>query len=380
MLRLRASRLDLLAACAQAVLPAQVPVDSYDLHARNGTATHAALARHVRGEPYDTPALALAEGADPDEVGYLVAAGVRCWERLAPYFPRAEPEVELTVHEPLVDLSGHADVLSLRPDGAGEVRILDWKSGYSDESHEHQLRGYAFLACAVHAVETARVCLVHLRARTADWQTYTRAELRGWFDGLVSRLLQPGAYRAGQHCGYCPRAHECAARTALVRQASLALLDGDNVHLAPPAELAGTIYADLLDRARLLERVALSVREQVRAEVIRAGGRLETGDGRVLELVPHERRAIDYVPGRAVLLEALGAEKLAALCQVGKGDVEEAVRARAEKGQKGAAVRQLLADLEEVGALKPETSWRLEVRRALPTVEHKSHGSSAAAK
>ena len=131
----------------------------------------------------------------------------------------------------------------------------------------------------------------------------------------------------------------------------------------------GPCIARALDMARLVERVCADIRDQARVHVALAGGRLDCGDGRELTLLPQQRRHIDYRPAAAVLLEALGPERLAGLVKVGKSDVEDAVMALAPRGQKGAAARELMSRLDAAGAIITTTTDRLECRRAVAQLE-----------
>ena len=122
-----------------------------------------------------------------------------------------------------------------------------------------------------------------------------------------------------------------------------------------------------------------TVAEMERAVVGAAGGRLPTGDGWALELRQQEQRQIDYEAAAAILVDRLGLEKVASLLKIGKGDVEDAVRATAPRGMKGRAVKELLDRLNDAGAITTKTVERLECRRLVPELEDQRDGRGATA-
>lgn len=132
------------------------------------------------------------------------------------------------------------------------------------------------------------------------------------------------------------------------------------------AKVLGTmtpdVAADLLQRARLVAKAAEDAVEIVRAEVAAAGGSLTLSDGRTLQLTKQERRKI--IPEKAwdFLGEALGF-RLTEAVSISKSKVETIFRSMVSRGRKGAAVADLIKNLEEIDALETETVERLEIVR-----------------
>lgn len=375
---LRASSLPLLSRCPAAAVAPAVRVASADAEARLGTGTHECLAPAIKGESWDASAAAARHGVDREELAMLVASGLRCWQLLAEDFPDPKTEQYLVVKDGELELTGHADILSVAV--RGEVRVGDWFTGWDNHDKEQQLRGYCHLALLHHPdAVVARACQIGLRQQTADWFEWSRSELESWWEGLKARLVDGKKnYHAGRHCTYCPRALECPARRQLLRSSVEGLLQvyGDGGSFLNTEHDRASIYADMLDRMKLVDRACEAAREQIRTEVALAGGTLSTGDGRELALVQQERREIDVQRGDVALLSTLGAEVFSQLLRINKTEVEEAVRKSAPRGQKGKAVQELNARLEADGAIQVKTVERLECRRIVPHVEHSRNGSS----
>lgn len=382
-MKLRCSSLPLISRCGAALIQPAVSVRGDDAEARLGTAVHAALRAVAEGRDWSAADLASAAGVDFADLAALAVTGTQAWNHLRHWFPRAEAEVSLYHHEVGLDVTGHADVLSLLYGGEIEARVLDWKSGRVDADATRQLQGYAFLACESYHATRARACLVRLRDGTHDWFSWTREELRAWFDGLLERLRDRETYRPGAHCQYCPRLLECPAAGQLLRRAAYDLIE---LELPPDLDNSALVneparIADMLDFCRLLESRCQLARDLARACVAAAGGRLDCGDGRELVLVPQQRRQITVTPDSMDLVAAECATHQAYLrtLRFDKSAVEEAVRANAPRGQKGAAVKALMTRLDEAGAITTTTTERLECRRAVAQQLEHVHGSSTAA-
>ena len=363
----RCSSLPLLARCAAAAVPPALKVEGDDGAARLGTAVHAWLADRIRSGIHVDPAeLPKAyPGLDADECAALAWSAWKCWEAVAHYFPTPQTERELRYEDGLGTITGHPDVLSIYN---GAVWIADHKTGFLDENHDEQMKGYGWLGVNAFHVDVANVCLIRVRGGTADWARYTRPELAAWWDAFTDRLTaERETYRPGTHCRYCRRFLECPAAGRLLEKAENDLLTLQaNLDLPRDSEL-GT----LLDFCKILEDRCQLARNLVRARVAQAGGRLATGDGRELILVQQERREIAFDPGMGIIAdEGLITTKLKESIRIPKGVVEDEVRASAARGLKKAAVEKLTARLEEAGAIRTSVIERLEVRRSVKQVEN----------
>jgi RecB family exonuclease len=353
----RCSALPLLEACPQAGAFTDTPIGSPREAADAGSAAHQVLTAWIRaGRPQESAEdLAVAAtqwSVDADELSSLVWRGWKLWRQVAEHFPDPLTEVELERidSENGITLTGHADVLSVVDD---EVRILDLKTGRRDDDHWSQLRGYCWLAsCEVRwplAHETYGAVL-RVRDGVIDGRRFTGAELSAWYGGLLRRLRET-EYRPGRHCSHCPRAASCPAVLDTLSQAVQVLAGG--------GEVTGESVALTYDALKHIGKWADQARDALKAFVA-ANGPQDLGDGRRLEIVPLEQKRIHYPTAAPILVRYLGADTLVELTKVGKTDVENAVKDKAPRGHKGAAVDELLCVLQNAGALIPHVVERLE--------------------
>ncbi len=360
---IRASSLPLVTTCG-ASIDCEIPVDDAGPEARLGTAVHKWLAQNLRHEAW---APEDAGNGNPD-FPMLCHLGVRCWQAVKGYFPGALTEQFLEWSDGDIHLTGHADVLSVvesPTDGCGQVRVLDYKTGRTDEDHDAQLRGYAWLALQAHPwADDASVCLVRVREQTADWGHYSRREMAIWWEEEVREVVvrERREFNPGRHCGHCKRGPTCPAKTALMGQMVDSLLDYDPTNLNEGREISPETLARMLDRVKLVEKACESARGLIRAAVDAAGGSLLTGDGRRLVIEEQERKVIEPEPAWPILQEALG-DRLAKVLTVGKTKLEDEIKALAPRGQKGQAVKELMDRLESARAIRTQTTQCLEVKR-----------------
>jgi hypothetical protein len=358
----RCSALPLAVTCPPSLLPASPRVESADdLAARNGSAVHHLLAVGIRTgqwiDPLDAAALF---DAEPDEVGRLSLWARRAWEQLSHHFPAPQTEVPFSLTSGAgVELTGHLDVLSVPDD---EVRVCDFKTGRVDDSHDDQLRGYAYLALLNHpSAARAYSALIRVRDQVCDGRYYERAELERWWTRTLERLRDLETHRPGRHCSGCPRRLSCPAVAKLIEH-SMHILRTDRLDGAPTPTTVGRVY----DAAKVLEQATELALEAVRLQVAAHGGKLLIGGGRQLELKETTTRKIDPRIALPLLQDFLpDRERLADCLTVSKSKVEKAVMDGAPRGQKGAAVQVLLGCLEEAGALQSHTTQRLEVSRSI---------------
>lgn len=363
--------------CAASTELPMVKLLSGGVPADTGSGAHEILTAHVDGDSVDMDEVATKWRVDAGELKSLAYAGMRCWEQLSPWFPDAQSEVELKFEDARgFELTGHADVLSYveaTSETEAEVRVLDWKSGYSQEdSFEDQLRSYAWLGMHKYPdAQQAYVVVVRLRDQTAEGKRYSRQELAQWWERLVVHLSDTSVYNPGSWCWKCPRSHECQARKSIIRQALGSIMGAKDIMGMLPEEPGprATVMIQLLDKCRLVQPVMEKLREQIRIEVQANGGRMLTDDGRELYVKETERTEIAFSQSWDKLSGVVPKSAYDNVFSVNKGDLEDAVRASAPRGKKGGAVKELLADLAASGALVKKSITRLETRRAALTAE-----------
>lgn len=360
-MNVRCSSLPLIATCPAASVEPSVPIRSHNADADLGSAAHEAIRARIERGGADLAAIAKAWSCEPDDLGYLTNAGMQAWEQLRQWFPDPKFEVELSMTVGELTLTGHADVLSLP--GGDELRGIDWKFGRLDSGWQDQVKGYACLALAKYQTyKRARFAVVRAREMTVDWFTWTVADVQLWLADLMSRLAQENKpYNPGLHCSYCPRSHECPAKTALLQNAIQTLLvKGGLPDGSEKSYEAGLVLA--MKRVRLIESFIKSVSPVIKAQVIEAGGKIEDGKGFALEIVPREYQYLRPAVAWPILYEMLG-DQLVDCVKLAKDKIVDLVRAAAPYRGKKAAVDLLMHHLEQAGALATYTQETLQVRR-----------------
>jgi hypothetical protein len=349
--KLRCSSLPLVARCAAAAVPPAVlinpPRDAGDL----GTAFHEAMAESLREGIADLEDIADRHNVSRDDLRPAVLWALNRWrDTLSAHFPEPQVERAMMFEDSDALLTGTSDVVSYVGD---EVRVLDWKSGWSDADHSEQLKGYAFLAMAADPrVETARLTVLRVRAQKAETRVWDRPQLMAWWRWLKRHVGRPG-YTPGSHCGRCARVHECPAHGEMVTSLVAAGVPGLSALAEFPDMLAAAV-ANLRAVRGTIDRWL----EQARALVESKGG--EVGP---LALVPRDTREISVERGWEVLSDMVPAERLWPALKVSKAALEKAVKADAPRGQKGTAWTNVMAALDEAGAVETHTTYTLEVRR-----------------
>lgn len=365
---IRCSRLPLAVICPASQVEPKITILGDDTAARLGNAAHEAMQAIVMGDPVPED-LGDKYGVDGAELDILIACGRKCWEALAGWFPSPETEVSpgfgfSNDGLPLY-LTGHVDVLQLEnnPQGSPVSAIVaDWKSGWQDVDASAQLKGYAWLVCQNYpTVERVGTVMVRLREQEADWAWHTRQQLDYWWERVSLFLQNVDAYNPGRHCRFCPRRLECEAKDRY-DATSLRLIEGT------PASHHAALYmaakpGAFYDRLRAVEDICENARELLRAAIGNSeGGSLPTEDGRQLFLKPVEMRSIDYADGEEVLSQYLGPEAMRRVLTVRKTLVEDELGIIAPHYGKGKLIREVMARLEEAGAMRSKTIHRLEVR------------------
>jgi hypothetical protein len=373
-LRLRCSALPPAFLCGASVRPGELVIDEANDAATMGTAAHAGHAVMVetgRVQWDAVPELAREHGVPERELRVLLALGQRVWNEIRESTPNASAEVAFSYHGDLVHeddrfvLTGHVDVIGL---SIGEATVIDWKDGRLDRDHGHQWRGYAFLALMAHP-ELQRVLggIVWIREQEFEPYSMTREQALEWLDRLRSKVVHwDGKYRVGNHCTYCPRAHECEARKALVRRDVEAFTDEMTVAQVEDSNLIAAIPAnDLIEGLLMADRVRLYAeryRDAIRDYVMQHGD--VTGDEHALVLKHEERRGLDTRAAWPVLESMLDDEQMPDVIEVKISKVEDLVAKAAGKGKGAAAKRQLQKALDDAGAIHTTTITKLSVRRA----------------
>jgi hypothetical protein len=359
---IRCSSLPRLAACPPSIQAPQVLIDRSTGDATLGRAVHAAIADILRGgliEDSDIEGVigkhATAAAVEPIEILPLVQFAIEwCHEYLGEFGGDLLIEQQLrapTMHSHLT-VSGTPDVRGYPSETV--VRVADWKSGYkSDEgAHREQLIGYAWLAMTrLPRVKRVTADVIWLRDHSFDHYAWTPAVLQAEFVALVDRIIATEAYRPGEACRYCPRFFGCPARIAEMRGLLAIARDGET-------ELDDSEIVRLYPLMAQAEKSIGLLRHRLSDEILSRGD-LVGGDGARLQLNEQERQTIDARQAWPILTEHLGDDELAECLTVGKTALLAKIAAKAPPRKGAKAKRELMATLDEAGAVTRKTYHRL---------------------
>lgn len=351
MITTRCSRLPLNVECAPSIVPPAIRIEPPREMSDLGLAFHDCMKQIAKSRTYDIELAASAFNVDAGELAPLVGSAAKHWrETLSPLFPNPRVEESLSFSDGDLAVTGTPDVRAIAD---GEIRLLDYKSGFLDLDARPQLKGYAVLSLyESQARLPVRATKFNVRDGRLETDLWTPEQLDHWWAWLKQHLQDTDIYRPGEHCGRCPRAMECNAHgeqmTTLV-----AMLGGD----LPIGDMAETA-AHTVQQVRLLERRCEQFRETVKAEVVAKGGRW--GALYIKETHPKE---ISVARGQQVLIETLGTDRLLQLVEIGNKKLETALREKAPPRGGAALIRDTFARLDAAGAITTTTTKRLEVTR-----------------
>lgn len=362
-IELRASAMPRAFACPGSARRGRLLIDERSEPADVGSAVHEALRPLAEGSGVtwnEIDHIAERWGVEPKEVRILVAMAVKLWDRVKDSFADAITEIGLstTITDGLL-LTGHADLLSV---GDRVARVADWKTGRKDTDYSHQMRAYATLVLLDNPnLEEVTATILWIRDEDIENYTLRRADALAWIESVRSTVVEwNGVYHPGDHCGYCPRSHECEAATALARRDTAAILDIDvaTAIAAMPADQVVTLYK----KAAAVEKCAERVRSAVKARV-EAEGSIVSDEG-VLSIETERRRELDAMATWPILEEAgFQDEDFAACIDLRVSKLEKRVVQRAGRGKGAAAVRALNEKLTAAGAVSTTEVQKLVVKR-----------------
>jgi hypothetical protein len=287
-------------------------------------------------------AAAIVMGRDPPANVPYIGTIKAIWQELRESLNIGDAEAEVNTSDTYdagFRFVGKVDVLAHAP---AETVIVDWFFGQHAPDKLNQGKGYAWLFGVDQAVRFVEVNVPQASMRQWAW---TAAELKSWMDDLVYNLNRPPSYTVGQHCRWCPKFASCPAHTALMRKAANVLSVVSAVENLPRPE-KGRLYCDLQVLAGLVE----AAQESIKADVV-ANGPISLGEEYELRATHVEKLAIDPLAAWPLLCERFSDEELATAITIGKGALEALASAKAGRGQKGAAKKQIIEDLRAAGAV-----------------------------
>lgn len=361
MVKIRCSSTDRVMACASSLTPTDHPYSPNNDAAREGHAAHAAMAVVVAGAEPDVDAIAAEYQVSRDELVSLVSKGRKAWGELQRWFPEAVPERHARADlGGDVELAGTADVMSVRRDH--HAAVLDWKAGWKPSEHPHQLMSYAYLAANLAGgVQDVLAVEVWLRLGTFRVYRWSTDQLAAYAVRLAEQTEHVGKQwgPSPAACQYCPLQLTCQARADYLAGGADGLIPIAGNRYAVTRELVGQLWDKRTELRRALDRF-----DSI------AGALLEEGpiplDGeRELRLVTSERSRIRAAQSFAYLrgVLELTPEEADRVLSVSKTKLAEVLKARAPKGKGAAAIRKVMTDLEQSGAIETYTHTEKRVVR-----------------
>jgi hypothetical protein len=348
MLTIRCSSTDRVMACASSLAPTDHPYTPNNDEAREGQAAHAALAVVVAGAEPDIEAVATEYQVDRDELARLVGRGRKTWSELHGWFPEAVPERHARADLGEVELTGTADVMSVRRDH--HAAVLDWKAGWRPSEHPHQLMSYAYLAGSL-AGEVTHVLGIEvwLRLGTFRVHRWTLDELAAYAVRLSEQLGHVGKQwgPSPSACQYCPLQLTCRARADYVEGGVAGLMPVAGDRYAVSREMIGALWEKRTALRRALDRF------DAIADAMLDEGPIPIDEHRELRRVSSERTRVRFAEALPYLRSTFPLEEVADVVTVAKGRLMELIRSKAPHGKGAAYERAATAALEQIGALEP---------------------------
>ena len=368
-LQVRSSALPMAFICPASIRPPAIVIRESGPAADVGTATHEALRPLVEFGDLDwETVIATAEhhSADVVEVRMLVAQAVKIWRKLSKYFPHARTETFWRWDGGSYILTGHTDVDSIVDDGE-EVRTLDWKTGRKDYDYSEQMKGYCALSMLETGASESSSTIAWVRDKEIEQYTMTYEQMRGWLERLEKRVVQwDGVYHPGEHCRFCPRDHECEARTAMVRASAAPFAMGDQTE--DMTQWTPEKFHRVWNKVAVVLHYTKQM-DKVMRDHVKRHGPIRLGE-REIVAVEETRREIDPIAAWDTLV-ALGLynDDLQKILRVSKDALEQVIRDKTSRGKKAIAVRSALSEIERAGAMKRKTTHKVVSRRIKESID-----------
>jgi hypothetical protein len=272
--------------------------------------------------------------------------------------PTPQLEVAFSIELSHCIVTGHIDNVQLDP---ARAFILDYKTGRQHEDHYHQMAAYAFGAwdkAGRPPVYTVYVTTLYLEDNSVHNYTFDVDALLSWEREVSAQVLKVG-YTAGRKCANCPL-RGCPGYRAYVSSALEVLNDDTSIVTATWEGMTPEQRGALSDRIYVVEkaidRAKLGLRNLVRRE-----GAVDMGKGMDQVLIEQEEKQVDVQRALPILLKRIGRAGVERQTRFPLNAVLGEYAAKAAKGQKTRAKNDLLAELDEAGAIvrvKETKMWR----------------------
>lgn len=348
-----------------------VRVDSAGPLAALGNAVHEYAAAWVNGEELIIENVAKKYGVEVDDLAPLCGAVRNRWGSIKQYFSKCEVlmteqplRFELQDENTTLTVTGTSDIVGCEEE---MLAVGDWKSGFLDTDHFHQLMGYAYGAWKrFGGPKTKGVTMftIMLRSYDVDIVRVSVAELVDWAAVMLKRARDGfGTFHPGTHCTHCPRAMDCPGKIAQdsAMMVSLGQIDETVPSVANWTKenhlTFGPSVVDALRQIKYWTGKMDAIKAFVKEKVIEFGP-IADGNGRAYKIITQNRRSLKS-SARAVLAEHLG-DRLGEVIKYNLTAAEKVVMEIAPQGTtKKAAKEALLADLESIDAISVKATGSL---------------------
>jgi RecB family exonuclease len=297
---------------------------------------------------------------DYERAGMMVRNFLDVWREAALFIQQPQTELALSAELSHVHLTGTIDVCHI---GAKAAYILDYKTGRQHEDHYHQMAAYAFLVwdrAGRPQRYTVLVTTVYLEDKSLTPYTFTPSDLEAWEQEVAKKVLDT-RYTAGRKCAFCRLQDSCPAYRVYGTNALKMLADfPENDYASLPSwqslspEDRGSIVDQMYVVEKAIDRVKLSLRNTVKSK-----GRVAVGPKMEYVLVEEEHKQIDTRKALPILLKRIGKQGIDGVSRLPLDEVLTAYAARAAKGQKTKARKELFEELDAAGAVVRAKSTKM---------------------
>lgn len=362
---IRSSSVPTLMTCTPAVLNPDglVAVEQENETALLGTLVHALCQKLVDTGSYDLMSIKdRLNEADFDRAGMLFNNFLTVWREAQPYMKKPQTEVAFDVELSHCRLTGHIDCIHFDP---ARAFVLDYKTGRTHEDHYHQMAAYARGAWELAGKPpafTVYVTVVYLEDNAVHNYTFSVENLREWEQEFEGKLRDT-RYVAGRKCAHCTLQGSCPAYRDYGR-AGIALLGEFTVEgvgtptnwetLTP--EERGNIVDHIYVVEKAIDRVKLTLRNTVKSK-----GSVDIGGGKEYVLIEQEEKQVDARRALPVLENHIDGDAIKRHVRLPLDAVLSEYAAKAARGQKTVARKELFAKLDAAGAIvrtKITKMWR----------------------
>jgi len=347
-------------ACAGAIGWRGSRIDENSPEALLGTAAGEAVETMATGGSPDLDAVAKKHGVDRDSLGMAYAGGVTAWKEISPWFPDPESQhpVSGETTKGTADLVSAVYVSDLTTELA-TLAVLDFKLGMSGDQHAPQLMAYALGLVDKYGFPESGYVLgveVHLMPARYFVHRFVEEQLEGFRLRLKLQHAQAGKqFSPGDECKFCPRNHDCPARSQWMREAaqSIALVT-DNQGALADRELLGALW----DRSKQLTRALDAYGKAVRVAL--QAGPIDLPDGRELVIEESETDVVDAAAAMGPVIE-FGLDP-STVYKCSKSGIKAAIKqlaevakASGERLNQAALNRTVLGHIDAAGGLSKKT-------------------------